>query len=64
MRKTLILLIVLLLVTAPVLTSVLPAVCGADVASATGAQDGDDDAMSFWDWLVLWWTMHWDEWPV
>jgi hypothetical protein len=66
MRKTLILIVVLLLVTAPLLTSAVPAICGgADVACATAVEGGDDDeAMSLWDWLVVLWSTYWDEWPV
>jgi len=25
--------------------------------------EGDDHEMEFWDWLVLWWTSHLDDWP-
>jgi len=65
MQKTLILIVVLLIVIAPMLTSALPAVCGpADVAVAAEEGGDDDEAMSYWDWLVVWWTTNWQEWPV
>jgi len=65
MRKTLILLVVLAILAAPIVTSSLPATAGYEVVLA--ADPGDDaadaDTMSWWDWLVHWWTTHTDQWP-
>lgn len=65
MRLTLILLVVLALVMGPMVASITPAV--ERVAGTTAAAwtiGGDDDGWDLWDWIVLGWTWHWDDWPV
>lgn len=59
MKLALILLIVVLIALGPI---ALPQLCTADVATAA-EPDGDDGDMEFWDWCVLWWTTHLDDWP-
>ena len=62
MKLTLILLVVCLMVLGPMVTASLPMSVSADVALAADGV-GDDDNWDFWDWCVLWWTTHLDDWP-
>jgi len=43
-------------------TASLPVQVAGDVAIASGV--GDDDNWDLWDWLVLYWTTNWDDWPM
>lgn len=63
MIRTILVVALVVLFILPIMTSaVAPALEVGGVAHAAGV-NGDDDAMSFWDWCVLWWTTHLGEWP-
>ena len=55
MKVALILLIVALIAFAPVATTVLPT---HDVATACEPPEDQEEELTWWDWLVMWWTSH------
>lgn len=65
MKLFLILTVVALLALSPALTATVPgigAVGSPDVALAR--DDGSGEEMDLWDWLVIYWTWNWDDWPM
>lgn len=65
MKLTLVLLIVCLLAVSPMLVAMVqmvgvPVSDGIAFAADNG---GDEESMSMWDWWVLYWTTHLDDWP-
>lgn len=64
MKLALILLVVCLIAFGPMVTAGLPVSVPGDLAMAADGVDGDDDNWSFWDWCVLYWSTHFDDWPT
>lgn len=63
MRTIVVVLVLCLIALTPMLSALTPEFCSADVAMARD-ESGGESAMSFWDWCVLFWTTHLDDWPM
>lgn len=63
-RLLLVLLVLCLLATAPMVTVEAPILGGADVVMAADEPDAGESELTYWDWCVMWWTAHLDDWPI
>ena len=64
MRTIVVVLVLCLIASAPMLSALTPALCSADVAIARDEGSAGESELTFWDWCVLYWTTHLDDWPI
>lgn len=64
MKRYVVILVLCLFVLVPVLTAPLPSPCSVDVAAAMDEGSNGESELTFWDWLVMYWCCHLDDWPM